>query len=71
VARYRDTLSVALARLGATISPIGDGGEKAAMPAWRDLPRAMSRHVHAKALGDGWQVGDLYRLAQRHFSLTG
>ena len=71
VARYRDTLSVALARLGAAVSPVRDGGEVAAMPAWRDLPRTISRRVHAEPLGDGWQVADLYRLAQRHFSLTG
>jgi glycosyltransferase involved in cell wall biosynthesis len=71
VARYRDTVSAALARLGATVSPIGDGGEGAAVPAWRDLPRTLSSCLRAARSGDGWQVADLYRLAQRHFSLTG
>lgn len=71
IVAYRDALAQALATLDATIEPIGDGGDAAARGTLRDLPRALRGHVSGMRQGDGWQVPDLYRLARRHFSLTG
>ncbi len=71
VARYRDTLAQALARMGMQVEPIDDGGDAAARAAWADLSRALRARVCGERVGQGWRVPDVYRLAQRHFSLTG
>ena len=66
VARYRDALADAIGPSG---EPIGDGD--AARGAWADLPRVLRSHHRLVRDGQGWAVPDLYRLAQRHFILTG
>lgn len=71
VARYRAGLADALARLPVAVEPIGDGGDAAARPGWRDLPRILYGRASATRAEPGWQVPDLYRLAQRRFTATG
>jgi len=71
VARYRAGLADALTRLRVTVEPIGDGGDAAARPGWRDLPRVLDGQPVAQRDGAGWRVPDLYRLAQRRFTATG
>lgn len=71
VARYRAGLADALSRLPIRVEPIGDGGDPAARPAWRDLPRILQGRPVASPQGQGWYCPDLYRLAQRRFTATG
>ena len=71
VLRYRNTLSTALNALGATVEPLVDGNDSDARPVWADLPRIISGHVPVERAGAAWYAPDLYRLAHRHFSLTG
>jgi glycosyltransferase involved in cell wall biosynthesis len=71
VLRYRDTLSAALNGLDATVEPLRDGDDGDARPVWADLPRIITGRVRVERSGAAWYAPDLYRLAQRHFSLTG
>jgi glycosyltransferase involved in cell wall biosynthesis len=71
VARYRAGLADALARLPVAVEPIGDGGDAAARPGWRDVQRILDGRVSATRAEPGWQVSDLFRLAQRRFTATG
>ncbi len=71
VARYRAGLADALAQLPVAVEPIGDGGEAAARPGWRDVPRLLHGRPAAARADAGWLVPDLYRLAQRRFTATG
>lgn len=71
VARYRAGLADALARLPIAVEPIEDGGDGAARPVWRDLPRILRGRPTANRAGTGWLVPDLYRLAQRRFTAAG
>lgn len=71
VARYRAGLAHALSRLPVAVEPIGDGGEAAARPGWRDVPRLLHGRATAARAEAGWLVPDLYRLAQRRFTATG
>lgn len=66
VARYRDALGEAM---GAAGESVGDGGTRRG--ALIDLPRTLRSHHRMVREGQGWAVPDLYRLAQRHFTLTG
>lgn len=70
IVAYRDALAQALAALDTAVEPIGDG-DAAARGMLSDLPRALRGHVDGAREGGEWQVPDLYRLARRHFSLTG
>lgn len=71
VARYRAGLADALARLPVAVEPIGDGGDAAARPGWRDVRRILYGRASATRAEPGWLVPDLYRLAQRRFTATG
>ncbi|OYW26277.1 MAG: hypothetical protein B7Z44_16525 [Caulobacter sp. 12-67-6] len=71
VARYRAGLADALARLPVAVEPIGDGGDAAARAGWCDVPRLLHGRVTATRADAGWLVPDLYRLAQRRFTVTG
>ena len=71
VARYRQMLTATLVRMGTVVEPIDDGGDAAARPAWRDVSRLLRPTAHGARTAEGWGVADLYRLAQRRFSLTG
>ncbi|WP_066665248.1 MULTISPECIES: glycosyltransferase family 4 protein [unclassified Sphingomonas] len=71
VARYRAGLADALARVPLQVEPIGDGGDAAARPGWRDVRRMLHGRPAATRSEPGWLVPDLYRLAQRRFTAIG
>ncbi|MFL9840408.1 glycosyltransferase family 1 protein [Sphingomonas sp. ST-64] len=71
IARYRAGLAAALSRLPVELRLLGDGTDADARPAWRDLSRSLRAHHPAISDRRGWHLPDLYRLAQRRFSLTG
>lgn len=71
IARYRAGLADAFARLPVAVEPIGDGGDTAARPGWRDVPRILHGRPAGLRTGTGWLIPDLYRLAQRRFTATG
>lgn len=71
VARYCAGLADVLARLPVAVEPIGDGGDAAARPGWRDMRRILYGRASATCAEAGWQVPDLFRLAQRRFTATG